>query len=103
MSAMPGTVDFEAEGLLEDLEGEARDARLQLLGELLDAGTELEELREAVAQGRLALVAVERTLAGEQRYSADEVCELSGVEPRASRLSSGGRWAWSSETRTSAR
>ena len=46
-------IDFEAEGLLEGLDGEAREARLALLRDLSDAGVPLEELKQAAAEGRL--------------------------------------------------
>jgi adenylate cyclase len=73
--------DFEAEGLLEDLEDEsARAARVELLRELEAEGYELAELRRAVEEGRLALLPVERALTGEARYTADEVAELSGLD-----------------------
>lgn len=76
-------IDFEAEGLLEGLEGKEREARIELLRELHEDGTDLEELREAAAAGRLALLPVERALAGEgPRYTAREVAEKSGVELR---------------------
>jgi adenylate cyclase len=74
-------IDFEAEGLLEGVTGDARAARLALLEDLAADGVELEELREAVSTGRLALLPVERALAGEgPRYTAREVAEESGVE-----------------------
>lgn len=74
-------IDFAAEGLLDDLEGEAREARLALLERLAGEGVPLEELREAVAAGRLALLPVERELAGDgRRYSPREIAEISGVE-----------------------
>ena len=73
--------DFEAEGLLDDVHGEAREARLTLLRELDADGVPLGELREAVAAGRLALLPVERALAGDgQRYSAREVAEIVGID-----------------------
>jgi adenylate cyclase len=79
-------IDFEAEGLLEGLEGEAREERLALIGDLHHDGASLEELREAVAAGRLALLPVERALAGEgERYSAAEIAELSGVDEKVLR------------------
>jgi adenylate cyclase len=53
-------IDFEAEGLLEGVWGEAREARLALLRDLAEAGVPVEELRRAVAEDRLALVPVER-------------------------------------------
>lgn len=76
-----GEIDFAAEGLLGDLEGQARAARLELLGRLADEGVAVEEMREAVAAGRLALLPVERRLAGGgARYSPREIAELAGVE-----------------------
>jgi len=73
--------DFEAEGLLDELEGEAREARLALLEELADDGVPLEQLREAVAAGRLALLPVERALAGTgQLYTARDIAETVGID-----------------------
>lgn len=74
-------IDFAAEGLLDDLEGEARQARLELLEQLSADGVSVEELHEAVANGHLTLLPVERALAGEgPRYSAREVAEISGID-----------------------
>jgi adenylate cyclase len=76
-------IDFAAEGLLDDLDGDrqARDARLALLERLAAEGCTLEELREAVAAGRLTLLPVERALAGDgPRYTPREIAEISGVE-----------------------
>jgi adenylate cyclase len=74
-------IDFEAEGLLEGVEGEARDDRLALLEQLAGEGVPLGELREAVAAGRLTLLPVERGIAGDgPRYTRDEVAELSGAD-----------------------
>jgi adenylate cyclase len=73
--------DWEAEGLLEGLEGKERDARRQLLDELAEGGCTLEELRTAVAEDRLALLPVERILrGGEERLTPGEVAERAGVE-----------------------
>ncbi|HEX6227930.1 MAG TPA: adenylate cyclase regulatory domain-containing protein, partial [Solirubrobacterales bacterium] len=75
------TIDFEAEGLLDGLEGEARGARLELLERLSAEGVPLDELRDAVAGARLTLLPVERALAGDgPRYTPREVSDLSGVE-----------------------
>jgi len=72
-------IDFEAEGLLDGLAGEARADRLALLEQLSGEGVPLEELREAVAAGRLTLLPVERGIAGDGvRYTPREVAELSG-------------------------
>ncbi len=74
-------IDFAAEGLLDGVAGDARQARLDLLEELAAAGVGLEELREAVSEGRLTLLPVERALAGEgPRYTPREVAEISGVD-----------------------
>jgi adenylate cyclase len=79
--AAPGEIDFEAEGLLEGVEGEAREARLSLLERLAGEGVPLAELRDAVAAGRLTLLPVERKLAGDgPRYTPREVAEISGVD-----------------------
>ncbi len=74
-------IDFEAEGLLEGVEGDARQARLDLLEQLFADGCTLEELKEAVAAHRLTLLPVERALAGEgPRYTAREIAEQAGIE-----------------------
>jgi adenylate cyclase len=75
-------IDFEAEGLLDGLEDErAREARLDLLRALEREGFTLEELREATAEGRLALLPVERVLAAEEpRYTQVELAELTGLD-----------------------
>src|SRR4029077_2762175 len=77
----PSEIDFEAEGLLDDLEGEAREGRLALLEQLASEGVSLQELREAVAAGRLTLIPVERALAGDGgRYTSREVAKRSGLD-----------------------
>ena len=79
--AEPGAIDFEAEGLLDGLEGVARQARSDLLAELAAAGVSVAELHQAVAAGRLTLLPVERALAGDgPRYTPREIAEISGVE-----------------------
>src|SRR5919107_5518473 len=81
MSEQRESVDFGAEGLLEDLEGEGRAARERLLRELYEDGVSLDELRTAVTQGRLALLPVERTLTGTgPRYTPDQVAEATGLD-----------------------
>ncbi len=80
MAAAP-EIDFAAEGLLDDLDGEAREARLVLLKELAADGVSLEELRDAVNAGRLALLPVERTMAGDgRRYTAREIAEIAEID-----------------------
>jgi len=75
------TIDFEAEGLLAGVEGEGREARLELLQRLAGEGVPLAELREAVEGGRLTLLPVERALAGDgPRYTPREIAEKSGID-----------------------
>ncbi len=70
-------MDFGAEGLLDGLEGDERMARERLLETLRDGGAQLDELKAAVAEDRLALLPVERVLGG--RYSAREIEQRTGV------------------------
>ncbi len=76
---MSTSIDFEGEGLLEGLTGDERDSRLALLERLAADGVEVEELREAIDGGRLALLPMERMLAGRPRYTPEEISDLSGV------------------------
>jgi len=77
----PVAIDFEAEGLLDGLtEERGRAARLELLRTLERDGFSLEELRHATAEGRLALLPVERVLADEPRYSQTDIAELTGLD-----------------------
>lgn len=77
----PPEVDFAAAGLLDGLDDpDARQARGQLLAELHNLGVSLQELNQAVADGRLALLPSERELAGELRYSAHELAHRSGID-----------------------
>jgi adenylate cyclase len=74
-------IDYAAEGLLDGLEGEARESRIKLLVQLSGEGVSLDELRDAVAAGHLTLLPVERAIAGDgPRYSAREVAEISGLD-----------------------
>jgi adenylate cyclase len=74
-------MDWEAEGLLEGLEGDdARKARRELLEHLHDEGCSVDELREAVKEDRLVLLPVERLLAGNATFTQREIAEESGFE-----------------------
>ena len=76
------SVDWAAEGLLDGLEDDAaKEARIALLEDLHDDGVELDELRRAVAEDRLALLPVERILVPEgKRYTAREMAEKTGTD-----------------------
>jgi adenylate cyclase len=73
-------MDWQAEGLLDDCEGGARESRRALLDKLRGEGVPVEELRRAVAEDRLALLPVERLLISEARYSAREIADQSGLD-----------------------
>ncbi len=70
-------MDFAAEGLLDGLHGDQRDARRQFLAWLADDGFSLPELRTAVEEDRLALLPVDRVLGG--AYTASEMEQRTGV------------------------
>ena len=73
-------VDWEAEGLLDELpDDRARAARRELLDELHEDGVSVEELRQAVAEQRLALLPVERMLGGDRRHSQQDIAAASGL------------------------
>jgi adenylate cyclase len=81
MRADMADIDFESEGLLEGLDGEAREARRRLLSKLAEDGVSLDELRKAVEEDRLVLLPVERVLAGgEERLTAADVAERAGLD-----------------------
>ncbi len=81
MPAEMAAIDFESEGLLEGLQGEAREDRLRLLTKLADDGVSVDELHKAVEEDRLVLLPVERALAGgEERLTAAEVAERAGID-----------------------
>jgi adenylate cyclase len=74
-------IDFEAEGLLAGVDDAGREERLRLLEHLVADGASLDELRSAVAAGRLALLPVERALAGDgPRYTAREIAEIADLD-----------------------
>ncbi|HEX3561533.1 MAG TPA: adenylate cyclase regulatory domain-containing protein [Solirubrobacterales bacterium] len=74
-------IDFEAEGLLGNLKGKAREARLALLEELAESGVPLEELKRAVEENRLVLLPVERVFdSGTEHFTAAEVAERAGID-----------------------
>ncbi len=70
-------MDFAEAGLLEGLDGEECAARVRLLEGLIADGATLEELKQAAAEDRLALLPVERVLAGE--YTARDLERMTNV------------------------
>jgi adenylate cyclase len=75
--------DFAGLGLLDGTEGGARAAREQLLADLYADGATVDELRAAVADGRLALLPAERALGAEGTYTSREIAEIAGVDVAA--------------------
>jgi adenylate cyclase len=76
---MASDADFERRGLLDQLEAPEREARLELLRQLADAGVSMDELVEAVAQDRLALLPIQTLLDRNLRYTLSEYSELTGL------------------------
>ncbi len=82
MSKRHPDFDYEAEGLLDDVEGDgAKAARTRLLDYLIDDElVEPEEILLAHAERRLFLLPVERALGGTPRFTAAEVAEQSEID-----------------------
>jgi hypothetical protein len=80
IAEMSERVEFEAAGLLDGVEeGAARDDRLRLLEDLAAAGFSVDELQEAAAAGRLALLHIDRALRKARPcYTPIQVAEHSG-------------------------
>jgi adenylate cyclase len=80
-SALAETL-YESIGLLDDLDGAAREARLALLKHLSESGVPLDELRQAVAEDRLVLLPVERVFdPGSGSHTAEEIAARAAVSP----------------------
>ncbi len=75
-----GDADYAAAGLLEDVrDPEEREARIRLLDALRERGYELEELRRAHAEDRLAMLPLDRVFAGGCQYTPRDVVERTGL------------------------
>ena len=83
MSCDPGDFRVVTEhryaDLLEGLDDEARAAREELIKALLDDGCPMQDIRQAVAEERLALLPVDRVLANEEKYSVRDMAEQTGL------------------------
>ena len=77
---MADPIDFEAEGFLDGLEGEARDERRELLRWLVDQGFGREQLERAHRSGLLLFLPSEREVGGEPKYTHEEIAAISGAD-----------------------
>jgi adenylate cyclase len=66
--------------LLEGLDGDAREARRRLIDDLTADGASAEEIRQAVAEDRLALLPVERVLRAGAKHSLADLAREAGVD-----------------------
>ena len=81
MSEPPPEIDFEAEGLLDGLEGEQRAERIALLQQLAADGVPLSELKRTTAAGTVLFLPADRVIVSDERYTAKQIAELTGIEP----------------------
>jgi adenylate cyclase len=81
MGMTPELPDFEAAGLLDGIDDPpARQARVDLLERLAADGFTVEELTEAAAEGRLALLPVDRVLRDERpSLTPRQIADQSGL------------------------
>ncbi|MHB8532153.1 MAG: adenylate cyclase regulatory domain-containing protein, partial [Solirubrobacteraceae bacterium] len=80
MSEGHAGIDFEAEGLLDGLEGSRRAERLILLGELAAEGVPVSELRRSTAMGTIMYLPADRVIGSSARYTAAQVAEMTGID-----------------------
>jgi adenylate cyclase len=79
VDAVAADVDFEALGLLDGLEGEARQERTELIAWLLDRGFDLDHIRGSVAAP--LMLPANRVLGDDGDFvSTREICEATGVD-----------------------
>jgi adenylate cyclase len=74
------TTDWNAEGLLDGLDGAPRAERIEMLDLLHSAGFSLEDLKRAAAEDRLALLPVERVLTGDPLFTLAQAAQRAGVD-----------------------
>lgn len=72
-------MDWAEQGLLDDLDGDARAARVRLLDALHADGATADELRAAVAEDRLVFLPIERALGAPAVYTLAQLVERSAL------------------------
>ena len=75
-------IDWEAEGLLEGLDGEDRETRVELLETLVAEGCSLEDIKRADTEGQLLFMLAGRALDMDVKYTFDELVEHSGLDEK---------------------
>ncbi len=76
----PQAAAFEAEGLLDGLEPAERDARLDLLRQLAEAGVSIADMKRAVDEDRLAMLPIELVFTRDCKYTLRDALEQSGLD-----------------------
>jgi adenylate cyclase len=74
--------DWEAEGLLDDLEGSDRQARIELLDTLESEGFDLDDIKRGHAEGELLFQLAGRAIDVDTSLTWDELIEQSGLDER---------------------
>ncbi len=72
-------IEFEHEGLLDDLEGAQRSERLTLLENLAADGVPLAELQRRTVEGTVMFLPAERVIGGRERYTAEQIAARTGA------------------------
>src|SRR4051794_36090556 len=71
--------DWEAEGLLEDLTGRQRDARIALLDMLEAEGFELDDIKRSNAEGEILFLLTSRAIDVKSEFTWAELIERTGM------------------------
>ena len=77
------SLDLEREGLLAGCAPEGRAERERLIEFLLERGVGVDEMRQAAAGDRLPMLASERALSGEARYTVRDLAQSAAVSAEA--------------------
>jgi len=72
--------EFERERLLEGLAAGEREARVDLLAQLVEAGVSMGELKRAVDEDRLAMLPIELVFTRDCKYTLPQALEASGLD-----------------------
>src|SRR3954453_9098566 len=75
-------MDWEAEGLLEGLDGADRQVRIELVETLEAEGFTLEDIKRAHAEGELIFQLAGRAIQVDTTMTWEELVEQSGIEER---------------------